>query len=462
MLWKYIKSNMLKYPNKKIGVGSISLTYEEMCIFAEHFAARLKEHSYGIVCSNELASAMAILSCIAAGKTAIPVPTRYGVETYRRILNKADPPCVISDIDGELKVMPISDVRDRRGDAYKNSAVILFTSGSTGEPKGVMLSEENILSNIKSIASYFPICERDTILISRPLYHASVLTGEFLLSITRGANITFYSESFSPLKIIEEMRKQKVTVYGNTPTLIAILSRFMKQKNGLRIRLLSISGECITEGYARIIRKAFPNAKIYTGYGLSEASPRVAYLPCEMFDANPTAAGIPVTGVEVRIVDEHNNEVQRGMVGELIVKGKNVMRGYFKNRSGTARALRGGWLHTGDYALIDKDGYIHIKGRKDDMIIRAGMNIYPREIENALSEDPRVEDIYVYGYHDGNTQQIGMKVSGDFQTVEDVINICRKSLPSYQIPAQIDIVKEIGRAQSGKKTRQKGDSLCGQ
>ena len=451
MLWNYIKSNMLKHPNKKIGIGNINLSYEEMCVFAEYFGAKLTDDYYGIVCTTELASAMAILSCIAAGKTAIPIPTKYGVETYRKILNQADPPSIISDVDGELKVLPFSNILNSHGNDYKKSAVILFTSGSTGTPKGVMLSAENLISNIKSISSYFPICENDTILISRPLCHAAVLTGEFLLALTKGANITFYSESFSPLKIIKIMQEQGVSVYCNTPTLMASLARFAKRKDGLKIRLISISGECIAEGNAQIIREAFPNASIYTGYGLSEASPRVAYLPCEMFDDMPSVAGIPLPNIKVKVVDHKGHEIKRGCVGELIVRGKNVMVGYFRDPGKTAEVIRKGWLYTGDYAYIDKAGYIHIKGRKDDMIIRAGMNIYPKEIENVLSLDSRVEDVKVYGYFDGETQQLGVKIQGRFATTEEVISLCRSTLPSYQIPTRVEILAEIKRTSSGKK-----------
>ncbi len=452
-LWTYIKENMMKHPYSKIGTGQISLTYEEMCIFAELFAKRLTEKSYGVVCSSELSSAMAILACIAAGKTVIPVPTRYGIDVYRKILNKADPPCVISDIGGELRVIPLSDTKDRVGDSYKKSAVILFTSGSTGEPKGVMLSEENIISNIRSIASYFPICDKDTVLISRPLYHSSALTGEFLLSLTKGCNVVFYSESFSPLPLLKIMREQEVTVYGSTPTLMATLSRFVKSDNELKIRLLSISGECMTEGYAKVIRNAFPKAEIYCGYGLSEASPRVAYLPANMFDSYPTSAGIPVADVSVRIVNSKGNDVKKNCVGELLVKGKNVMLGYFRDCARSARALRDGWLHTGDLAKIGDDGFLYIKGRKDDMIIRAGMNIYPAEIENTLSKDPRVEKLCVYGYYDGNTQQVGLKIKGSFCGVEEVRCLCREKLPSYQIPSTIEIVEVIPSTPSGKKRK---------
>ena len=151
-----------------------------------------------------------------------------------------------------------------------------------------MLSDDNLICNIEDIRSYFPITNNDTILISRPLYHSSVLTGEFLVALCAGAKIVFTSESFQPLNILKVLKTNNITVFGSTPTLMTMLSRFVREPCELSVSLLSISGECMTEGMARTIRKAFPKADIYCGYGLSEASPRVAYLPAEDFDDDPT------------------------------------------------------------------------------------------------------------------------------------------------------------------------------
>ena len=195
----------------------------------------------------------------------------------------------------------------------------------------------------------------------------------------------------------------------------------------------------MTSGMARTIRKAFPNAKVYCGYGLSETSPRVAYLPSELFDSSPTAAGIPLPSVSLKIINESEQITTPFEIGELLVNGPNVMLGYFDDRARTKATLREGWLHTGDLACFDSEGLLHIKGRKDDMIIRAGMNIYPAEIESVLSTDTRVESILVYGYQENDTQLIGMTVSGSFSSTDEVLALCRNKLPPYQIPSKITI-----------------------
>ena len=451
-LWEYIRSRMMEHPDQLICEGEASMTYEDLCIYAEEHGKHLDASYYAILCNSEMATAMVLLSCIAAGKTAIPLPMRYGPAHYEKVLQRVQPPVLITDSFGTLSEYPYSKDFDK-APIEGEPAVILFTSGSTGTPKGVMLSEENLISNIKDIGSYFPISKHDTILIARPLYHSSVLTGEFLLSLCKGAKIVFSSEPFQPLNILTQMKKHRVTVFGSTPTLLSTLARFIRNQDDLSIRYLSVSGECMTEGMAKAIRKGFPNADVYCGYGLSEASPRVAYLPPELFDIFPTSAGFPLRNVNLMIRGENGDTIDAYQNGELLVKGPNVMQGYFDNKESTKKVVENGWLHTGDIAYWDSEGLLFIQGRKDDMIIRAGMNVYPVEIENTLSTDPRVKDVLVYGYKKGDTQEIGMKICGAFSNMEEVLELCRKELPSFQVPSKIELVDETEVFSGGKKRR---------
>lgn len=450
-LWEYIKGKMLEHPTQTISENGVSITYENLCIFAENYAKKLSRGTYGIICNYEMSTAMSLLACIASSNTAIPMPTRYGKKTYEKIWLRAKPSYLLTDTLGGICAIP-SALKD--ANVHKQDiAVILFTSGSTGIPKGVMLAAENLMCNVEDIRSYFPITSDDTILISRPLYHSSVLTGEFLVSLCAGAKIIFTSSAFQPPNIINLLKENKVTVFGSTPTLISMLSRFVREPNELSVRLLSISGECITEGMAKTIRKAFPQADIYCGYGLSEASPRVAYLPANEFDADPTCAGRALPNVKIRIARSDGNTAAKGEIGEVLVRGDNVMIGYFKDQIRTKSSICNGWLHTGDLGYISKDGRLYIKGRKDYMIIRAGMNIYPAEIENAISADNRVKEIQVYGYKKNGTQEIGMSIKGNFNSTDEVIDMCKHYLPSYQIPSKIELVENLEQNASGKRKR---------
>ena len=449
-LWNYIKEKMLLHPDSIVKEGNASITYEELCIFAELFSNRLTEPYYAIACKSELAAAMGLLSCIAGGKTAIPIPTRYGEELYKKYIDKARPKHIITDFTGEFE---ICEINSKPKQITRDAAVVLFTSGSTGSPKGVMLTEENIISNVKSISAYFPLDANDTYLISRPLYHSSVLTGEFLLSLCKGSNIIFSSVEFSPVSIIKLLKENRVTAFGSTPTLMSTLAKFVRKPEELCVKTVSISGECMTVGMAKTIRRAFPSASIICGYGLSEASPRVAYLPPDLFDKKPCATGVPVEGVKIKILGENGKKVSQGTTGELYVRGKNVMLGYLFDKRKTAMVLKNGWLKTGDRAYMDAEGLINVVGRTDDMIIKAGMNIYPAEIENILSEDERVDRILVYGYSVNDTQYIGMKVQGDFSSVSQLIELCKKKLPTYQIPTRIEIVEKLNEGLTGKTKR---------
>ena len=457
-LWEYVKKSLLKKPMQTISENGASMTYEDLCIFAESYAQKLTADCYGVFCNYEMTSAMAVLACIAAGKAFVPLPVRYGKDMYLKIFDRIEVENIITDMCDGLSVLRITHAHSHPS-IEAETAVILFTSGSTGKPKGIMLSQENLMSNIKDIRSYFPIASSDTLLISRPLYHSSVLTGEFLVALCAGAKIVFTSEPFQPLNILRLLKSENITVFGSTPTLITVLSRFVRDPHTLSVRLLSISGECMTEGMARTVRKAFPYADIYCGYGLSEASPRVAYLPAEVFDKDPTCAGVVLPSVKIRIVRPDGNDVARREIGEIKVKGNNVMTGYFDDLERTKNTIRNGWLHTGDLGYIGENGRLYIKGRKDDMIIRAGMNIYPAEIENMLSLDNRVREVQIYGYSKNDMQEIGMKISGDFCDAEEVAKMCRQYLPSYQMPSKIELVGSIEKNLGGKRKRSTQDGV---
>ena len=198
----------------------------------------------------------------------------------------------------------------------------------------------------------------------------------------------------------------------------------------------------MTERAARKIREAFPNADIYHVYGLTEASPRVSFLPPELFDKAPCSVGFPLASLTCRVDG-----------GELLVSGKSVMRGYYEDPIYTEQALSGGWLHTGDLADINADGLITIHGRKDNMIIRCGMNIYPAEIENKLLEDENVQEIIAFGVADKTVgQRIYIKAVSSL-TKEKLFSLCREKLSPVQYPDKIELVDKLLKNASGKLIR---------
>jgi acyl-CoA synthetase (AMP-forming)/AMP-acid ligase II len=330
----------------------------------------------------------------------------------------------------------------------------MFTSGTTGTPKGAMLSEKNILANVKDICSYLEIKDTDSFLITRPLYHAAVLNGEFLTAIFKGASVRFYSDNFQPAAVLSLIERFEATVFCGTPTLLSLMTRFCRKSTSLPLKTICVSGECMSAEVGNRIAASFPEAKIYHIYGLTEASPRVSYLPPEHFQSHPNCVGIPLPSVELKILKTDGNVAAKNEEGVLYVKGPNVMLGYYNDKKATDRVLRKGWLCTGDIAILTEEGFLRIKGRGDDMIIRAGMNIYPQEIEGRMKADERVKEILVYPFENPTLGVgIGMKLVGDFNSIEEVKRLCSELLPTYEIPNRIELVAELSHNGSGKLKR---------
>lgn len=456
-LWKYLCENIKKNPSQTLNEGNATITYEDLIIFAESFSQHLKgEICCAVYCQSELAAAMSIVSCFAAGVTAVPVSSRYGDKYCKKIIDSIDPTCVITDFDGELKVYHINDSKFT---AQKiKPALIMCTSGTTGIPKGAMLSDDNIITNVEDIARYLRMDKTDTILISRPMYHCAVLTGEFLCALVKGSKIEFTSERFDPLRILKLICKKKITVFGGTPTLLSMLARFARSREDITLKHIIISGECMSAEVGLNISNIFGEANIYHVYGLTEASPRVSYMPPEFFREAPDRVGIPLASVKIKIVDEDGNIVDAGQRGILYVKGDNIMMGYYNAPELTQEVLSEGWLCTKDIASVDENGWLKIHGRSDDLIIRAGMNIYPQEIEAEMKKDPRTKEVLVYNAcKEKPGVRLGMDICGDFRDKNEVHELCMKVLPPYQIPTVINLLDALEKNNSGKIIRRKNN-----
>ena len=451
-LWQFLRERMLKHPLQTIGEADTKLTYEDTVIFAETFAKKIKgESCCAIYCHSEMAACLSLLACFAAKTTALPLSHRYGAKHCQKILDTVSPTCLITDIQGELSALHITD--NYYVAPSVTPALILCTSGTTGTPKGAMLTERGIMTNVQDIAEYLTLKPEDNILISRPLYHSGVLTGELLVSLVKGVKILFSAQKFDPLSLIATMRKKGITAFGTTPTLLRLLLRFLPPSPPLPLRHLMISGECMDTALGKQARKKFPRTAIYHGYGLTEAGPRVSVLPPTLFDQTPTSVGFPLKSVSVQIRDKSGNLQKRGKTGLLWVRGKNVMAGYYNAPKLTRRVLKRGWLCTGDIAVLDRKKMLFIKGRADDMIIRAGVNIYPAEVESVLKEDPHVRDALIYSVDTPTGKQLGLKIVGDFSDTNEVRELCVARLPAFQVPSNIEIVAEIPRNGAGKMSR---------
>lgn len=453
MLWDFIKSKMLQAPSQTVCEEGAEMSFEELIVYAKIFSKHLQgEKCCAILCGSEMMTAIALLSCFAAEVTAVPLSVRYGALYCNSILDTLEPTAVITDANGQLQVMHITQSAYQEPDIHP--ALIMFTSGTTGTPKGAMLTEENIITNVNDICDYFRIGSDDSILIARPLYHCAVLTGEFLTSLVKGTKIRFYSQTFNPKILFDLITEYGITVFCSTPTLMSLLARFKRKNTSSPLRTICVSGECMSKETGKRIADAFPDAKIYHVYGLTEACPRVSYLPPQLYAAHTDSVGIPLKSVSIKIVRTDGTSAKKNEEGILWVKGNNIMTGYYNKPQQTKKVLKDGWLCTGDIAVLDSEGLLKIKGRSDDLIIRAGMNIYPQEIESALKIDPRTNDVLVYKInHPDAGVQIGLKISGDFTNVEEVKQLCTESLPSFQVPSVIQLLDDLPKNSSGKIIR---------
>ena len=453
MLWNYLKNEMLKHQQQTVGEDGCTMTFEEIAIYSEIFSEKINnELSCGIVCISEMAAAIALLSCFAAGVTAVPVSMRYGERHMRKIIDNVNPTCIITDKYGDLQVIYLKN--NRYILPRKHPAVIMHTSGTEGNPKGVMLSEQNIYTNLLGIKEYFSIGTDDCILITRPLIHCAVMTGEFLISLIKGVRIQFCSSHFNPTETIRRISAYKANVFCGTPTILGILSRLSKMSDLTFLNTIVISGECLSRNSAEKIIQAFPHACIYHVYGLTEAGPRVCFLPPQAFNDASDCVGIPLKNVRIKVVGPDGNDAETGEIGDLYVRGENIMLGYYNNEKLTRSVLKDGWLCTGDTAVVNKNGFLKILGRKDDMIIRSGMNIYPQEIESEIKSDSRVREVLVRGvYREGRGTELEMLISGSFECIDDIKKLCIKKLPLYQVPSRITLVDDIPKNSSGKLIR---------
>lgn len=459
-LLDYLIPRMEAHTNTCICEGERSITYFEFLGMSHKLACRLnKGQTYGILCTSELNTGIAIFACLLAGAVAVPLSHKYGQAHSESIIKSAGLSRLLCDNTIDIEIID-TDVREKLCDKpNENTAMILYTSGTTGLPKGAMISQENLYYNLTDIENYFQLSNDDTILILRPLYHCAVFTGEFLSALSSGARIHFYSKAFLPAAIATEIMNKTITVIGATPTLHSYLCDiFARLQVPSPLKKVVTSGECMTPAVAEKMTEALPDAQIFNVYGLTEASPRVSYLPPPLFTHNCESVGIPLGHVQIQIADQDGNPVPPGVDGELFVKGKNVMSAYYLNPEETEKKFKNGWLRTGDIACIDENGLLYIKARKDDMIIRAGMNIYPKEVENVLKSHSKIFDVVVYGT---KCEDAPVKITADIVaeitlTKKDILRLSKEGLPSYAIPDVVNFVDSIPRNGSGKILRRQG------
>jgi len=325
-------------------------------------------------------------------------------------------------------------------------AVMIYTSGLTGKPLGAVLTHGNLLTQSDLLRVICAGSQDDRALCIIPLFHSFGAAANMLCPIRAGACMVMMDQ-FLMDDIFRTIEREKVTYIASVPRLFLGML-FHPGGNGYDLRSLRL---CITGGSAipphclLDFQKRF-NVRFLEGYGLTEAAPVCSFSRLDM-PQKPGSIGISIPGVELRVFGEDGRELPRGQTGELVVRGANVMKGYYKDEAATAAVIRNGWLHTGDLALMDEDGYVFLKGLLKRMIITSGFNVYPREVEIVLEMHPAVRKCRVLGKPDlmrGEIVKALIVPRADTGVDEkSVLKHCRTYLSSYKVPREIEVVKSL-------------------
>lgn len=480
-------------------MGGMKLTYLEVDRLANRFANSLlaqglnKGDRFTYISLNSID--MVIMYYGAAKVGVIPVPLNYRLAP-REVLYIVNDSCSklvfsqpefsdgVDAVSGEFEnvqaLIHLSSGKDRKGwfrydnwlvddDSKPVTDIVdtdqlyqMYTSGTTGLPKGVMSNHYSVCENITSGILFAGMeVSRERSLIVAPMYHVAAAVTAMLV-IARGGSLVMV-DAFDPVNVVNKLEGEKITIVTLVPAMIQACLIHVPDLDSRDFSSL----RRITYGASPIAKEVLVNAidkfgcEFSQGFGMTELSCIATGLSAEdhirAVESEPellTSAGRAVLGTDVRIADENDQEVPYGTVGELQVRGPQVMTGYWNRPDATAETLKGGWMHTGDAARMDEHGYIYIQDRIKDMIVSGGENIYPAEVENALFQHPAVVDAAVIGIPSeqwGESVLAFLVVQGDEKpTTEDLTEFCRSHLAGYKLPRQVEFVDVLPRNASGK------------
>src|SRR4051794_19432935 len=339
----------------------------------------------------------------------------------------------------------------RTGD---DTAVILYTSGTTGTPKGAELTHANLVTNcIVGARDLGQITEEDVILGALPLFHSFGQTCCLNGAVSAGARPSLIPP-FDPGKALGIIAPDKGTLFDGVPTMYHAILNHPEAEGAdtSTLRMCISGGSAMPVEVMRAFEEKF-DCIILEGYGLSETSP-VASFNHPGRERKPGSIGTPIEGVEMKVVDDEDKDVAPGEVGEIVIRGHNVMKGYWNRADATEEVMQGGWFHTGDMAKLDEDGYFFIVDRKKEMIIRGGYNVYPREIEEVLYEHPAVSEAAVIGVPDESLgEEVGAAIvlrSGQEAEADEIRAFVKERVAAYKYPRRIWFAEELPKGPTGK------------
>jgi long-chain acyl-CoA synthetase len=470
----------------------LTMTYAELLAATEGFATGLtklnlrRRPRVGLLLPNSPQFAITYLGASRAGATVIPMNPLYRPDEVRYILQDAEAEVLVTAepfrplvaalrpyLPGLKHVIMVAEDLVEPGEldfhgvcanlpgkpvpmSERDVAVILYTSGTTGRPKGAMLTHRNLLTNTRACAEVFHATTADVFLSALPLFHAFAAMVFLLLPVSAGSRIQLI-ERFLPAHTLQMLEDSGATLFGGVPSMFGLMLQVPAESrpklNALRIAVSG--GAPLPPEVWAAFEQAF-QVSLVEGYGLTEASPVVSVNP-PYGKRKPGSIGLPLPGIDVKIVDEKGRGVQTGIVGELAIRGGNIMKGYLNRPADTKAVLRSGWLFTGDLARRDEEGYLYIAGRKKELILVGGLNVYPGEVERVLVEHPAILEAVAFGVPDpsrGEAVWAAVVLRPDTTaTPRELQAFCRERLADFKVPRGIEIRTELPKNALGKVQR---------
>ncbi|HKO99846.1 MAG TPA: long-chain fatty acid--CoA ligase [Pyrinomonadaceae bacterium] len=380
------------------------------------------------------------------------------VETIEGIRNQLPTLKSVIQFDDETAAtsnyanLPATNTSEINSDS---EAIIIYTSGTTGKPKGCLLTHANLIANARQISEWLGFTDTDRLLTIMPLFHMNAVSVTTMSALYAGGS-TVVSPKFSASKFWQIISDYEITSFGSVATMLSMLlstypNGVPKELKTDQLRFAMCGSAPVPAETLKRFEETF-DCLVIEGYGLSESTCRSTFNPPDK-RRRPGSCGIPI-GNEMAIVDEEDREVVDGELGEIVLRGENILKGYYKNEEATATAFRNGWFHTGDVGYRDADGFFYIVDRKSDMIIRGGENIYPREIDEVLYQHPAVASAATIGvpdplYGEEVAAFIILK-NGSTASEAEIIEYCREHLADFKCPKTIRFVSEIPKGPTGK------------
>lgn len=360
------------------------------------------------------------------------------------------------DVMGHGVVAPLEPPKVSHGEL----AMLLYTSGTTGRPKGVMLSHGNLVANTVAIQAYLRLTPDDIGLAVMP-FHFSYGNSVLQTHLAAGATLLLEDNLAYPHEMVRRLERERVTGFSGVPSTFAILmSRCHLERFDLSsMRYLTQAGGAMTRAAIQRMRELVPSAAFFVMYGQTEATARLTYLPPEQLDERLGSVGIPLNGVEIRILDGDGREVPAGEIGELCARGPNIMQGYWRDDEATREVLVDDWLHTGDLAHRDESGFLYIDGRLVEMIKVGSFRVSPFEVEEVLATLPGIAEMAIASTPDDVLGQAVKAVIVQHEGAgldERMVKAhCRARLAAYKVPKVVEFARELPRTSSGKIQRYK-------